>query len=269
MQETARREKDRLIDFLKLIEELRAMKTRLSALDAQRLEEQHKIALESALKNLERKSRGAGPEELQKIQTEARRIADADYERSREIMSAKFMKIEAGLAGLQNLLQNLLPLKQLEDGLQSREEALKKAEEELNVRRKVLAHEQEDLEREKELLRAAEESLSAKTRELDEKLANLDVVRRAAELDALKADLDGKLKAYEEQMAILVRERDELNKDFEKQGEKKAEIEREAEAVRQERQKLEEERRGMADAVAREMAATFEAFVRDMLRTQA
>ncbi len=268
MQETVRREKERVTDFLKLIEEIRAMKTRLHTLDVQRLEEQHRVALEAAIKNLERRAKGAGPEELQKMQLEARRVVDADLDRSREIMSSKFQKLDAGLLGLQNLLQNLGPLKEIEDRLRAQEEGLKKIDEELNVRKKVLAHEMEDLDRERKLLQAAEEALGRKTREADEKLANLDVVRRAGELDHLKEDLDGKLKAYEEQMALLTREREELNRDFEKQGEKKAEIDKETEDLQRDRKKFQEEKEKLAETVAREMAATFEAFVRDMLRPQ-
>jgi chromosome segregation ATPase len=269
MPETLRREKDKVADLLKLIEELRAMKTRLQTLDIQRLEEQPRLAMDSQVKAMEKRARPAGPEEAQKIQMEARRIVDADHERSLEILASKFQKLDAGLLSLQNLLQNLAPQKEAEDRLRAQEEELRKSAEELNVRKKVFAREMEEVERDRKLLQAAEEALSQKTREVDAKLLNLDVVRRAEELDQAKADLDGKLKAYQEAMALLTRERDELNRDFEKQGETRAEIDKEAERVQQERQKLDEEKRAMVDTVAREMAATFEAFVRDMLRPQA
>ncbi len=268
MQDTQRREKERVTDFLKLIEELRAMKTRLHTLDAQRLEEQHRVALDAAVKNLERRSKPSSPDEAQKLQLEARRVVDADLERSREILASKFQRLDAGLLSLQHLLQELAPLRETEGRLHAQEQQIRKAEEELNVQKKVLAREQEDLDRDRNLLQAAEESAARKTRELDAKLAKLDVVRRAEELDRIQADLSGKLKAYEEQMALLARERDELNRDFEKQGEKKAEIEREAEQVQRDRQSLQEEKSKLAETVAREMAATFESFVRDMLRPQ-
>ena len=62
------------------------------------------------------------------------------------------------------------------------------------------------------------------------------------------------------------RDRDELNKDFDKLGEKKAELDNEEEHLVTERSELSTAKRAMADVVAKEMAATFEAFVRDMLR---
>jgi chromosome segregation ATPase len=269
MPETIRRENYRVTDFLKLVEELRAMKTRLQTLDIQRLEEQHRLAMESQVKTMERRSRATGPEELQRIQLEARRVVDADHERSMEILTSKFQKLDAGILGLQNLLQNLSPQKEAEDRLHAQEEELKKSAEELNVRKKVFAREMEEVERDKKLLQAAEEALSQKTRDVDAKLSNLDIVRRAEELDQIKADLDAKIKAFEEQGAILAKERDELNKDFEQQGEKRADLEKESERIQEERRKLDEEKRSMAETVAREMAATFEAFVKDMFRPQA
>lgn len=268
MPETLRREKDKVADFLKLIEELRAMKTRLQTLDLQRLEEQHRLAMESQVKVMEKRARPSGPEEFQRIQMEARRVVDADNERSREILALKFQKLDAGLLGLQNLIQNLAPQKETEDRLRAQEEDLKKSAEELNVRKKVFAREMEEVEREKKLLQAAEDALTQKTREVDAMLANLDVVRRAQELDQHQAELDGKLKAYQEEMSLLARERDGLNRDFEKQGETRAEIEKESERIQEERRKLDEEKKAMVETVAREMAATFEAFVRDMLRPQ-
>lgn len=268
MPETIRREKDKVSDFLKLIEELRAMKTRLQTLDIQRLEEQHRLAMDSQVKAMEKRARPSSPEESQRIQLEARRIVDADHERSLEILRAKFQKLDAGLIGLQNLLQSIAPQKETEDRLRAQEEELRKSAEELNVRKKVFAREMEDLERDRKLLQAAEEALGQKTREVDARLANLDVVRRAQELDQRQAELDANIKAYQEEMALLTRERDELNRDFEKQGLTRAELEKESERIQQERQKLDEEKRAMVDTVAREMAATFEAFVRDMLRPQ-
>jgi hypothetical protein len=269
MPEIIRREKDKVTDFLKLVDELRAMKMRLQTLDIQRLEEQYRLGMENQVKIMERRSRATGPEDLQRIQLEARRVVDADHERSREILASKFHKLDGGLISLQNLLQNLSPQKEAEDHLHAQEEELKKSAEEMNVRKKVFAREMEEVERDKKLLQAAEEALVQKTRDVDAKLANLDVIRRAEELDQIKADLDAKIKAFEEQGTILAKERDELNKDFERQGEKRAEVEKESERVQEERRKLEEEKRSMAETVAREMAATFEAFVKDMFRPQA
>lgn len=266
MPETARSNKERVTDFLKLIEDLRAIKTRSYTAEIQRLDEQHRVALDSAIKNLERRARGAGPEELHKLQLEARRVVDADLERSREILALKYQKLDAGLNALQHLLKDLAPFWEMEERLRTQEEALRKIDEELNSRRKIADREREELERDRNLLQAAEEALGKKSQELDAKLANLDVVHRARELDQLQEDLNGKLRAYQEQMALLMREREELNRDFEKQGEKKAEIEKEMEKLQEERRRLQEEKKNLADTVAREMAATFEAYVRDLLR---
>lgn len=259
-------EKDKVADFLKLVDELRSLKNRLHNLDLARLQDQHHSALEGALKAAERQTRTGSPEELQRIQQEAKRFVDADLERSKEILASKFQKLDYGLASLASFLQTLGPLKEYEAKLAEREERARRLEEEVNVQLKVQAGEGEELERERGLLKAAEEGLEKLQQELQARLANLDVAKRAEELDAVRKDLDEKLKAYEVEVAALVRQREELNRDFDRLAEKRAELEEEAGRVAQERRKLEEEGRRLSDVVAREMATNFEAFIREMLQ---
>ncbi len=266
MPEIVRQEKDRVVDFLKFTEEVKAMRNRLYNLDMTRLDEQYKAALETAVRNAEKRSKTGAADEVQRLQSEAKRYVDADHDRSKEILAAKFQKMDANIVALANFLQNLGSLSEMDVQLSTQEERLRKQDEELTVRRKVQAHETEELERDKKLLEAAEEAVSRKSRELDEKLKHLDVAARAKEMDQLSGDLDSKVKAYEGEVAKLGKDRVELNKDFDKLGEKRAEIEKEWEKLEGERRKFQDEKKKMADAVAREMAATFEAFVRDMLK---
>lgn len=267
--ETSRFEKpvqSRPQDFLKLIEELRALKSRSHTLDLQRLEEAQRQGVEAALKAAEKRLKPGGTDSLQKLQSEERRIAEANAEQDKGLLASKYQKLDAGLLALAQFISGLGPVKELEASVADRAAALRKSEDELNVQRKVFAHEQDELEREKKLLDAAAQALRTKEKELDAKLANLDVARRAKELDQLRKDTDAKIAAFREQEQRIAREREEMNLDFERLGEKRAEIDREAEKIAHLSSTLADQKAKMADTVAREMGATFEAFVRDMLR---
>src|SRR6185295_8270229 len=186
-----------LHDFGKLIEELKSLKNRSQSLDLAKLEDQHNIARDSAIKAVEKKVGRGSSEDIVRLQSESKKIVDAEHERSKEILVAKFQKIDTGLAALSRFLQELGPVKLLESQVHEQEARLKKMEEELRVQRKVLAHEQEELERDKSLFEAQENAISQRQKELDAKLANLEVVKRAKELDQQQNDLEAKLKAFD------------------------------------------------------------------------
>lgn len=267
--ETSRHEKPAQAkpqDFLKLIEELRALKSRSHSLDLQRLEEAQRQAVDSAMKAAEKRLKPGASDNFQKMQSEERRIAEANFDQDKGLLAAKYQKLDQGLLALAQFISGLGPVKDLEASLAEKSAALRKSEDELNVQRKVFAHEQDELERERKLLEAAEQALRAKEKDLDAKLANLDVVKRAKDLDLLKKETDLKLAAFQEQEQRIGREREALNQDFEKMGEKRAEMDAEAEKIAQLSAGLAEQKAKMAETVAREMGATFEAFVRDMLR---
>lgn len=258
-----------LHDFVKLIEELKSLKNRSQSLDLAKLEDQHTQARDAAIKAVEKKAGRGSSEDIIRLQQEAKKIVEAEHERSKEILVSKFHKIDQGIAALSRFLQELGPVKEMESRVHEQEAKLKKMEEELRVQRKVLAHEQEELERDKSLFEAQESALNTRQKELEAKLANLEVVKRAEELNQMQGELEGKLKAYDHEMAVLERQRVELNTDFDKMGEKRAELDAEGEALATERLTLGRQKAAMADAVAKEMALTFEAFVRDMLRPAA
>ena len=184
------------------------------------------------------------------------------------MLASKFQKLDAGLLSFTQFLKELGPLKEVEVRLAAMEERLKKEQDELNVQRKVVGREQEELDHDKELIRTSQSALKDKQKELDAKLANLDVVRRAKELDQLRNELDGKLKAFSEAESKLEQGRAELNLDFDKLGKKRAELEKDAETMAARREELARAKKSMADVVAKEMGLTFEALVRDMLRPQ-
>ncbi|HLY74927.1 MAG TPA: hypothetical protein VKU80_12480, partial [Planctomycetota bacterium] len=140
-----------LHDFVKLIEELKSLKNRSQSLDLAKLEDQHNQARDAAVKAVEKKAGRGDSGDIVRLQSEAKKIVDAEHERSKEILVAKFQKIDQGLASLARFLQELGPVKELESRVHEQEGRLKKMEEELRVQRKVLAHEQEELERDKSL----------------------------------------------------------------------------------------------------------------------
>lgn len=261
-------EKPRIPDLLKMIDELKLLKSRSYTFDLTRLEEQHQQALETAGKDAQKRARGGSPEEIGRLQSEARRFVDAEHERTKEMLSSRFQKLDAGLLSLTIFLKDLAPVKETEAKLAQLEDKLRKEQDELNIQRKVIGREQEELDRDKELIRSSQTAAKEKQKEAEAKLANLDVVKRAKELDLLRQEMDAKVKAYQEQETLLEKQRSELNQDFDKLGEKKAELDREAEKLAQERKELRTAKASMADVVAKEMALTFEAFVRDMLKPQ-
>jgi chromosome segregation ATPase len=264
--DTARIERTRIPDFIKLIEELKQLKNRSLNVDLARLDEQRDQALATATKDAQKRAKSGSPEEVQRLMQEAKRFVEAEHERTKEMLTARFQKIDSNLLALSQFLQTLGPLKDLEGKLAEKEERLRKELEEQNIHRKVMAREQEDLDRDKELIRSSQISVKEKSKELDAKLANLDVVRREKELNQLKEELDSKLKAYEQEIAKLAKEREELNKDIDKIGPQRAELDRESEKLKKERKEMIVAKAKMADVVAKEMALTFESFVRDMLR---
>jgi len=258
-----------LHDFVKLIEELKSLKNRSQSLDLGKLEDQHNQARDAAVKAVEKKAGRGDSGDIVRLQSEAKKIVDAEHERSKEILVSKFQKIDQGLASLARFLQELGPVKELESRVHEQEARLKKMEEELRVQRKVLAHEQEELERDKSLFEAQENAISQRQKELDARLANLEVVKRATELDQQQADLEAKLKAFDHEMSQVQKDREEINKDADSLGTKRAELDAEGESLATERLALGKQKSAMAEAVAHEMALTFEAFVRDMLKPAA
>lgn len=253
-------------DFLKLLDELKALKSHMLHLDLARLEGEHALELDRAFKAAEKRAKVRTPEELERLKVEERRIAEQTHEQNKEFLRSKFQKLDANLIALGQFLQTLVPVKESEARLAGEAERLRKTEEELGIQRKVLAHEQEELERDRGLFRAAQQALSTRQQELEGKLANLDLVRRAAALDLLREDLDGKLSAYGEQEALLEKQRLELNQDFDRLGQKRAEMEGDLERLQEERKAQAFEKARLTDVVARELASTFERYVREVLR---
>ena len=256
-------------DFMKLIEELKSLKNRSQSLDLAKLEDQHNQARDAAIKAVEKKAGRGASEDIVRLQNEAKKIVEAEHERSKEILVSKFQKIDVWLAALARFLQELAPVKESESRAHDQEAKLKKVEDDLRVQRKVLAHEQEELERDKGLFEEKVTALETRRKELEAKMANLDVARRAAELDQMQRDFEEKVKAFDHEMAQLERDRNELNRDFDKIGEARADLDHERDKVAKDRADLGRQKSAMAEVVAKEMALTFEAFVRDMLRPAA
>ncbi len=253
------------MDFGKVLEELKALKQRSYTLDLQKLEESHRQELDAAMKAAEKRVKGGGPE-LLKAQAEERRIAESKHTRDKELLNAKFQRLDQTLMSLGSFLTQMGPVRELESKLVEREGGLRKQEEELNVQRKVFAREKDELDEERRALAEAEAKLREREAQLAEKFKDLDLVARVQELDAAQEELNDKLRAYGEQEALLEKQREELNRDFDKLGEARADVDRVVDGLDLERAAMQKQKAALADTVAKEMAATFEAFVRDMLR---
>lgn len=248
------------------MDEVRALKYRLLALELARLEDVREGAAQAASHGA-RRSPGLSDEARPAVPDGDRRYVDAERESSKAILTAKFEKFEATLSALARYLGDLAPLRALEARLAEEAERQKKAADELRIRREVASRQEEDAAREKDLLAAAEDALRRKELQLEARLADLDVVRRAKELAREREEFDGNLQAYEAHAREVAVEREKLNRDFENLGQRRAEIEREEERLTLARRALEDERGHLADGVARGMAGAFEATVRDILRS--
>ncbi len=255
-------------DFSKLLEELKALKQRSYTLDLQKLEESYRQELDAAMKSAEKRVRGGGAE-LLKAQAEERRITESKHLRDKELLTAKFARLDQTLLSLGSFLTSVGPTRDMESRLHEREASFKKQEDDLNVQRKVFAREKDELEEERRVLKEAQAKLQERERELQKKMDNLDFARRARELDQLQEDFEEKVKSFGEQEAALAKQREELNRDIDKLGEARADVDRVVEGLEVERAQMQRQKAGMADVVAKEMAATFEAFVRDMLKESA
>ncbi len=251
---TERRPREKAVDFPKLIEELKALKIRCLQLEHVRIDEKLPEAVANAMKTAERRTRATSPEELLRVQQEARRFAEADAESSKALFSARYEKLDVALLALADYVHIMGAAEETQAALAARE--AKARENEAEAARKLLQAEECSA---REARLAAERE--GRQRDLDRRLANLDIVGRAAELDLLREDLEGKLKAYEGEMAGIVRQREELNLDFDKLGEKRAELDAEAEMLQEERKRVKGEKQDLARAVARDMSAAFEKFI--------
>ena len=85
-----------LHDFIKLIEELKSLKNRSQSLDLAKLEDQHTQARDGALKAVEKKAGRGNSDDIARLQAEAKKIVEAEHERSKEILVSKFSKIDSG-----------------------------------------------------------------------------------------------------------------------------------------------------------------------------
>lgn len=106
---------------------------------------------------------------------------------------------------------------------------------------------------------------AAKMRELDARLAKLDVVERAQELDEREADFNEKMKLYQQEMDQLMRQREELNKDFENLGRMRAQIEKEGEDAKAEVPEQRKETKKREKAAASVLAPDPEELIRKVM----
>lgn len=243
--ETKRREALSPAELARSVEELRLLKTRAFNLEVAKIEAQQQA------------SGGKAGD---------RRLLEAEQEQARQMLDTKYQKIERILQALISFLKDIAPKKELEAKLAAESERLKKLDEEIKIQRKVIDHEQESMDKEKAELQERQAAFREDSNRLQQQLQKLDVVNRAKELDVRQKELEDKLAAYKEEISTLTRQRGELNRDFDQLGQQRAGLDREAEALKIARESLFQEKSAMADAVAKEMAATFEAFVRDMLK---
>lgn len=248
--------------FLRFLDEVIALRNRIQAFEAGRVDSQRASAVETAVRKAEMNSRGLPPEEQKKRRLEAIELAEANEASSRQLADAKLAKFDAELKALNEFLYAVGPAWDKTSGVQELEKRLRAEEERISAERA-------DLERRVAEIDAREAAAYEKARRAEELLARLDVVRRAEDLDQRAEDLDSKLKAYEPQMEELLRAREEINRDFDQLGVKQAELEKEVERLARLEEDLAKQKERLVDALVEEMAVPFKAFVRELLKTKA
>src|SRR5262245_10963673 len=93
----------RVPDFLRLLDEIKAFKNRLLSLDTARLYDEFVKQRETVMKGIDKKINPRdprAPDDLLKRQTEALRIVDADHDRSKEILNARYQKFDSNIVAL-------------------------------------------------------------------------------------------------------------------------------------------------------------------------
>src|SRR3989442_3562979 len=100
IQDTAKIEKSdkgRIQDLLKLIDEIKLLKSRTLSQELTRLEADRDQQLENTGKEAQKRARSGAPEEIMRLQSEARRVVEADHQRTKEMLASKYQKLEPGL----------------------------------------------------------------------------------------------------------------------------------------------------------------------------
>ncbi len=251
--------KDGPLRFLRFLDDVISFRNRIQALEAARFDAARTNAVETAVRKAEMNSRGLPAEEQKKRRLEAMRMAEADEASNRQLFEAKLAKFDADVKALNEFLYAVGPAWEKTSALQDLERRLRSEEERI-------AAVQAEIERRQAELEAREAAARDKSLKAEALLARLDVARRAEEIDQREDEVNAKFKAYEPEMAELVRAREELNRDFDQLGIKRAELDKEAERLADQAIELARQKESLVDALAEEMAVPFKAFVRELLK---
>ena len=259
VSETKIMRKDGPLRFLRFLDDVIAFRNRIQSLEAARLDQQRTNAVEAAVRKADAANRGLPAEEQKKRRLEAMRMAEADEASNRQIFEAKLAKFDSDVKSLNDFLYAVGPAWEKSSGLQEVEKRVRADEERL-------AAAQAQVEIRAAELEAREKAVQERMRQAEALLSRLDVANRAKELDQREEEVNAKFKAYEPEMAELVRAREELNRDFDQLGIKRAELDKEAEHLAVQAIELTRQKENLVDALAEEMALPFKAFVRELLK---
>jgi chromosome segregation ATPase len=254
--------RDGPLRFLRFLDDVIAFRNRIQALEAARFDQQRTSAVEAAVRKADAANRGLPAEEQKKRRIEAMRMAESDEASNRQIFEAKLAKFDSEVKALNDFLYAVGPAWEKSSGLQDLEKRIRADEEQLGAAQAQLAIRAAEVE-------SREKAALEKARQAEALLARLDVSRRAQELDQREEEVNAKFKAYEPEMAELVRAREELNRDFDQLGLKRAELDKEADRLEAREIELARQKENLVDALAEEMAVPFKAFVRDLLKPKA
>jgi chromosome segregation ATPase len=254
--------RDGPLRFLRFLDDVIAFRNRIQALEAARFDQQRTSAVEAAVRKADAANRGLPAEEQKKRRIEAMRMAESDEASNRQIFEAKLAKFDSEVKALNDFLYAGGPAWEKSSGLQDLEKRIRADEEQLGAAQAQLAIRAAEVE-------SREKAALEKARQAEALLARLDVSRRAQELDQREEEVNAKFKAYEPEMAELVRAREELNRDFDQLGLKRAELDKEADRLEAREIELARQKENLVDALAEEMAVPFKAFVRDLLKPKA
>lgn len=211
---------ERSPSLIRVVEDLRALKNRVLAQELARLEEDRARSIAGAAREAESSKGRLSPEE-------ARRYAEAECDRNREMVETRFARLEAGIAALEEHVKESVSVEEHRRQLELISRTLEEKSAKIEADRATLDRRMKEFEEKYRGLVAERMLATEKNRDLETRLKDTDLVERAKLLEEREVEVRGQVKTYNEEMKTLARMREELNRDFDNLGRMRAELDQE------------------------------------------
>lgn len=220
MESTTKKTVEKSMDWNKFVDEVRALRNRVYHIELGRLEESKAADLERAMKE----ARNSSNPDLKKASAEMKKLVEDEHARTKQMLESKFSRLDAEITRMSDHFGACSSENETE--LETLRKKVEQRDGEIAELRKLVA-------------------------ELDAKLASGELEKRKKELEERESDLRSRIQAYGDEMNQLLKQREELDKDAQQLGERRAEIEKVSANLKEE--------------VVQAMTTAFEGFARKLL----